>query len=567
MEKMKIRYTFIVAAILVSLLAISCKKDFLDRAPGDNLTEEEMFSKIETAEQYLDNAYVYLPDFQCNTEDLTGRYKLGGATDEIGFQQGSGYPASPFDINLGNWNPNRMPMERNWSDYYGCIRRCNMFIKDFDLIPDELSAGAATNRKERLLGEAYGLRGYYYFLLFKQWGGVPIITGVLDPGNVESLKGIKRATAEETLQQVLDDMDSAIEHLPAKHDDANFGRFTSLVATVVKSQVKLYWASEFWNPDHDESRWEEAAEACREALKMAEANGHVLALKYSDLFNKPGIDNEVIWTKNSEHHECYWWDVYAMPLGYGAFNVDGPIQEIVDDFEMQASGEIPVLGYTSDNQQILNPLATDYDPTHPWDGREERFYSCILYNGATLQGRQIDISANGKDDINIGSIIRTNYFTNKYLDHNHNLVTHASWTYRRFAIMRTGELYLNYAEALNEVEGPTARVRELVNVIRRRAKVKEIPDGLTKDQMRERIRHERRIELCFENHRFWDVRRWKIAEIVDNKTVHRVTVDADGVIHYPVFQHRVFVAPKHYLFPIPQSEIDKNRELEQNPDW
>ena len=567
MEKMKLRYTFIAAAILVSSLAISCKKDFLDRAPGDNLTEEEMFSKIETAEQYLDNAYVYLPDFQYNTEDLTGRYKLGGATDEIGFQQGSGYPASPFDINLGNWNPNRMPMERNWSDYYSCIRRCNMFIKDFDLIPDELSAGAATNRKERLLGEAYGLRGYYYFLLFKQWGGVPIITDVLDPGNVESLKGIKRATAEETLQQVLDDMDSAIEHLPAKHDDANFGRFTSLVATVVKSQVKLYWASEFWNPDHDAERWEEAADACREALKMAEANGHVLALKYSDLFNKPGIDNEVIWTKNSEHYECYWWDVYAMPLGYGAFNVDGPIQEMVDDFEMQTSGEIPVLGYTEDNQQILNPLATDYDPTHPWDGREERFYSCILYNGATLQGRQIDISANGKDDINIGSIIRTNYFTNKYLDQNHNLVTHASWTYRRFAIMRTGELYLNYAEALNEVEGPTARVRELVNVIRRRAKVKEIPDGLTKDQMRERIRHERRIELCFENHRFWDVRRWKIAEVVDNKTVHRVTVDADGVIHYPVFQHRVFVAPKHYLFPIPQSEIDKNRELEQNPAW
>ena len=134
MEKMKLRYTFIAAAILVSLLAISCKKDFLDRAPGDNLTEEEMFSKIETAEQYLDNAYVYLPDFQYNTEDLTGRYKLGGATDEIGFQQGSGYPASPFDINLGNWNPNRMPMERNWSDYYSCIRRCNMFIKDFDLM-------------------------------------------------------------------------------------------------------------------------------------------------------------------------------------------------------------------------------------------------------------------------------------------------------------------------------------------------------------------------------------------------------------------------------------------------
>ena len=557
---------YLAALLPMIAVTVSCT-DFLDRAPGDNLTEEQMFSKIETAEQYLDNAYIFLPDFQYNTEDLDGRYKLGGATDEIGFQQGSGYGASPFDINLGNWNPNRMPMERNWSDYYECIRRCNMFIKDYDLIPEDMSAGGKSNRKERLLGEAYGLRGYYYFLLFKQWGGVPIILDVLDPGNVESIKGIKRATAEETLNQVMSDMDEAMKYLPYDHDDANFGRFTKLVAIVVQSQVKLYWASKFWNRDNDIERWEEAADYCRTALKEAEDHGHTLALKYSDLFNKTGVEKEVIWTKNSEHYECYWWDFYAMPLGYGAFNVDGPLQEMVDDFEMKASGEVPVLGYTEDNKQILNPKATDYDPAHPWDGREDRFYCCILYNGATLQGRPIDISANGKDDINIGSIIRTNYFTNKYLDPNHNLVTNVQWTYRRFASMRTGELYLNYAEALNEVEGPTNRVRELVNVIRRRANCIEIPAGLTQDEMRERIRHERRIELCFENHSFWDVRRWMIAEQVDNKTVHRVTVDKDGNISYPVFQHRVFDPSKHYLFPIPQKEIDKNRLLEQNPGW
>ena len=530
-----------------------------------------MFEKLETAEQYLDNVYTYLPDFQYNTEDLTGRYKLGGATDEIGFQQGSGYPASPFDINLGNWNPTRMPMQRNWSDYYRCIRVCNMFIKNFDLIPEEMTSGAGTNRRTRLLGEAYGLRGYYYFLLFKQWGGVPIILNVLDPGNVESMKGIKRASAEETLQQVLDDMDKAIEILPAKHDDANFGRFTSLVATVVKSQAKLYWASKYWNRDNDKSRWEDAAEACREAKSMAEKNGHVLAVKYSDLFNKASVQPEVIWAKNSEHYECYWWDVYGYPLGYvGAFNVDGPLQEMVDDFEMKESGEIPVLGYTDKDgvgTQILNPKATDYDPKNPWAGREDRFYCCILHQGAELQGRPIDIKAGGTDDINIGSIVRTNYFTKKYLDPNHNMTTHATWTYRRFASMRTAELYLNYAEILNEIEGPTARVYEYVNTIRRRAKVKELPAGLDQDEMRERIRHERRIELCFENQRFWDVRRWMIAEDVDNGTVHKVAIDADGNITYPVFQTRVFNPKKHYLFPIPQTEIDKNRDLLQNPGW
>ena len=547
--------------------AVSCS-DFLDRAPGDNMTEQELFSKIETAEAFLDNVYTYLPDFQYNTEDLSGRYKLGDATDEGGFQQASGYTQCPFDINLGSWNSETMPMQRNWSDYYGCIRRCNMLIKNYDLIPEEMTTGAATNRKERILGEAYGLRGYYYFLLFKQWGGVPIITSVLDPGDESQLSGIKRASAEETLQRVLDDMDEAIKHLPAKHNDANFGRFTSLVATVVKSQVKLYWASRYWNRDNDMDRWSDAVDACREAYNMALQNGHVLALTYSSLFNESGIQNEVIWTKNSPYYyECYWWDWYAMPLGYGAYNVDGPLQELVDDFEMKESGEIPVLGYTSDNQPILNEKAYDYDPAHPWEGREDRFYSCILYHGAMLQDRPIDISLSGKDNINIGSIIRTNYFTNKYLDQDHNLVTNQTWTYRRFASIRTAELYLNLAEALNELDGPTSAVYQLVNDIRSRAGQPALPAGLTQDQMRERIYHERRIELCFENHRFWDVRRWMIAEDVDNGPVHRVMVDDDGNITYPVFQNRVFDPSKHYLFPIPQSEIDKNNALEQNPGW
>ncbi len=562
------RFHYIAVLLVTAALSFSCS-DFLERAPGDNLTEEELFAKIETAERYLDNAYIYLPDFQCNTENLSGRYKLGGATDEIGFQQDSGYPACPFDINLGSWNPAQMPLERNWSDFYGAIRRCNIFIRNYDLIPEDLSAGGESNRRERLLGEAYGLRGYYYFLLFKQWGGVPIINTVLDPGNVESLKGIKRASAEETLNQVLADMDEAILHLPAKHDDANFGRFTSLMATVVKSQVKLYWASKYWNRENDLTRWEDAAEACREALKLAESTGHILALTYSEMFNKTALPSEFIWTKNSEHFECYWWDFYAMPLGYSGWNVDGPLQEMVDDFEMKATGEIPVLGYTEDNTQIINPKATDYNPLKPWEGRDDRFYSCILYNGAELQGRPIDISSKGKDNINIGSIIRTNYFTRKYLDESHNLVTNNTWTYRRFAIMRTAELYLNYAEALIEVGGGSnlTKATELINTIRRRANAKEIAGGLSQDELRTKVRQERRMELAFENHRFWDVRRWMIAEEVDNKTVHRVSVDADGNISYLVFQKRVFDPSKHYLFPIPQDEIDKNRALEQNPGW
>ena len=553
---------------ILMFATVSCQ-DFLDRDPSDRITEIQMFSDIENAEAYLNNVYTYLPDFQYNYEDLTGRYKLADCTDEGAFQNSASLTQTPVDFNLGNWNPTQMPMQRCWADYYSCIRRCNMFIKDFDLIPDEVSAGGASNRKQRLLGEAYGLRGFYYFMLFNMWGGVPLFEKPIDIGDVSSTQDVKRATAEETVNFILADLQKAIDILPAKHDDANFGRFTSTIAYALKSRLLLYWASPYWNRTNDKTRWEAAAAAAREARTFAESNGYTLALTYESLFNKAGLENEVIWCKNSVWSESYWWDVYAYPLGYtGAFNVDSPLQEIVDDFEMQESGEVPVLGYDSKSNQIVNPKAYDYDPLHPWDGRESRFYSCILYHGAELQGRKIDISTNGLDQINIGNIPRTNYFYKKYLNTNHNMTTHSGQTYRRFAIIRTTELYLNEAEALVEA-GPEniPRALALVNVIRARAKVKPIPSGLSQDEMRERIRHERRIELCFENHRFWDVRRWMIAEKVDNKAVHKVSVDDKGNITYQVYQNRVFDKSKHYLFPIPQSEIDKNRNLEQNPGW
>ena len=417
----------------------------------------------------------------------------------------------------------------------------------------------------------------FYFLLFKQWGGVPLITSVLDPGDESQLAGITRASAEQTLQRVLDDMDEAIRHLPVKHDDANFGRFTSLVATVIKSQVKLYWASPYWNRDNDISRWEDAVDATREAYNMALQNGHALAEKYSYLFNQTGIQNEVIWTKNSpNNYECYWWDWYAMPLGYNGWNVDGPLQEIVDDFEMKESGEVPVLGYTEDNRQIINEAAYDYDPLNPWDGRDERFYSCILYHGAELQGRPIDISEGGLDDINIGAITRTRYFYNKYLDQNHNLVTNDTWTYRRFAIIRTAELYLNYAEALYQYIGSPEQVtdeffltaRDAVNKIRTRSDVNMplLPKGLSGAEFWERYKRERMVELAFEGHRFWDVRRWKEGGFTSISRME-ITKTGDNIFSYKKTTKSLVWDDKMYLFPIPDSEIRLNPNLTQNPGW
>ena len=188
-------------------------------------------------------------------------------------------------------------------------------------------------RKERLLGEAYGLRGYFYYLLFRQWGGVPRITTPIDPGDEAVMKSIKRASAEDTVKGIVDDLEEAAKHLPAKHDDTNFGRITSLVAKVAISQVKLLWASPLWNPeggpDHD-ARWEAAATAAKDAYDLALENGHVLEPNYANLF-KNTIPSEYIWTKNSVISECFFWDYYHFPTGFGgAYNVEGPLQEMID---------------------------------------------------------------------------------------------------------------------------------------------------------------------------------------------------------------------------------------------
>jgi len=573
---------YIFQAFVLASLVWSCS--YLDRDTGDTLSESELFSRMATAEGYLSNAYSFLPDFTCCTEDNAGRYNIGCATDELGYQQIEYGNASPYGINNGGWGPSAMPLQKTWTEYYQCIRRCNVFLDNYDRIPEEITT-SGVDKKLRLKGEALALRGYYHWLLFRQWGGIPVMRNRIEPGNLDAIANIARSSAQETVEAILEDLNASLDYLPVKHDDINYGRMTSVAVRAIISQVLLYWASPLWNPEGSsdyKDRWKEAASAASSALQNALSNGYVLAPRYSDLFGNVAI-NEYILTKNSPLTECFYWDYYHFPAGYGGISsVEGVLQEMVDAFEMNKSGQLPVLGYNEDGTQIVNPKATDYNTNKPWVGRDPRFYYAIMCHGDALQGGYIDTSE-GSEARNASN--PTFYYIKKYTDTKHNLLKNFadySFTYRRFALIRTSELYLNVAEALNETEGPSARVIEYVNTIRRRAGCEtEIKAGITKDEMRERIRRERRMELCFEGHRFYDVRRWDIASTVDNGPVHRVEVEVERdansekildkngntiitKISYPVYQNRVF---KANLFPIPQSEIDKNSKLEQNPEW
>ena len=557
-------------SMLFVLLLAGCEKDYLERSPSDLIDEEKVFSNLDNAEAFLNNAYRDVPQlvYRTNTSG-TSYFNLGSATDESA--QMWGHALSTMDFNNGSWNSVSFPLSWTWPAYYQAIRRINLFLKNYEQIPEEVSGQSASARKQRLLGEAYALRGYYYFLLYTMWGEVPVLTTPLLPGGSESVY-LPRTPLPELVEQINADLRAAEDLLPTNQPDGEFGRITSVAAKAIRARLFLYFASPLSNPTAEVERWERAEEAAWEAIQDAEENGYALSQTasggrraYERIFLEMR-NPETLWSSFGPYEgNGGYWDFWASSLGQGGWYGEGPLQDFVDAYETKA-GELPVTGYEADGTPIINS-ASGYDPQHPFENRDERFYQTVLYHGATWKGRSVNVAPGGADYSTDKP--RVNYFWRKYTLEDHNLYTGTGMAERRFVLFRLSELYLNYAEARNEHLGaPDDAVYESINILRRRGGLPDLPAGLSKEDMRERIRRERRIELAMENHRFFDVRRWKIAEVVDNRSVRRINVSATGTITYPIWGNRVFDRTRHYLFPIPQLEVEKSDGvLTQNPGW
>jgi len=535
---------------LFTILFNACSKDYLERAPSDFIPAEEVFSNIESAEDFLNNAYNNLPSLFKPGGDQN--WVLSSGTDEA--EQIWDIAGDANDFNTGNWNSTSFPLQSFWFNYYNSIRRVNNFIEHYDMIPvDNINPG----RKERMLGEAYGLRAYYYFELMKMWGAVPIVDHVLEPSDPEGTI-LTRNSVDEVMAFIKGDVDRAVSILPARHVQSQFGRFTAMAAKALWSRATLYYASPLLNPGNDQNRWQAAADAAKDAIDFAAANNYVLSTGSVDGFGAyeriflEQMNAEVLFTRTGMNGGEYAsWDMVLNSNADGGWAGTSPIQEMVDSYEMS-------------NGKMINESGSGYNPQNPYVDRDPRFYQTVLYQGAMWKGNPMDFRPGGAD-------LKTdhppvNYFLRKFMYEPLNLYNASNTLYRPWILMRLSELFLNYAEALNEASGPSDEAYEYINRIRRRVDMPELTAGLSQEQLREKIRHERRIELAFEDHRFWDVRRWKIGTMVDNKPIHYVMVNSDGSYSYPEREPRVF-QEKHYLFPIPQSEIDKNPQLVQNPGW
>ncbi|WP_432714561.1 RagB/SusD family nutrient uptake outer membrane protein [Pedobacter sp.] len=599
---MNYKYLFSVL-VMLSLITTSCRKDFLEKTPEEDITIEEAFQKRNYAEAFLTDIYAGLPN-EIYFTDLLDINPFVVAADEMNVPWPEKFGKL---MNKGSWNSYNVAGQI-WKNMYEGIRKANIFLKYIKLTP--VDADFTQQQKDTWIGEAMYLRAFYHFQLMRIYGPVPILDK--DLGVSDDFNTIRRQPLQDCVDFVVNECNAAMVYLPMKRADLReLGRPTGAAALAMKARVLLYSASPLWNgnPDYanfvdnngtqlfpaqyDANKWQLAANAAKECIDLCEAAGYKLFNVYSSdpvkNYQQLFIENnnsEVLFARNSGRDG--WMEKSSFPSSLSGWNGWNPTQGQVDAYEM-SNGQAPITGYNANGTPVVNPASgyveTGFTTTagaNRWPAgvrnmyinRDPRFYATINFNGATFVGRQMQFWASGADGRGVAGrdYNTTGYLLKKFSDPTVN-ISQGRFSLKTWIYYRLGEIYLNYAEALNEATGPVAEVYKYVNAIRERAGMPALPAGLLKEEMRTRIRQERRIELAFETHRYFDTHRWKIAATTDSKPVYGMNIAAGTSLTDEAFyirtliETRVFQAPKHNLFPLPQSEIDKAPNIIQNPGW
>ena len=550
-----IRNNKIYAYIMFSIILIACNKSFLNPVNPDGISSDEVWKDPTLVEMVVNGMY----------NDLLGWNRdLYLATTDATDEARSDYPSeSPWQILRGDWDATNNPMDV-WANLYTSIRKANEFLAKID------GATIDSATKIRLKGEVQFIRALQYFNLVKRYGGVPIIT---NPQSLTDNLQVKRDSLSTCFNFIVKELDQAAEELP---EDAPRGKASKGAALALKGKVLLFYASPLYNEKNDAELWKQAAEANQAVIDL-----HHYAL-YPDL-NQLWLDMsdnnkepifEIQYALPEKYHG---WDAMVTPLviANGDAGHISPLQELIDAFPMK-------------NGKKISEPGSGYDATNPYLGRDNRFYSFIGYNGSkrkgmlggTLSEITFLLYKGGRDYDSVPSSqvynTITGYNTMKMVDQNNTLYNWGYGSVQPWIVLSYAEVLLNYAEAENEyLDNPDASVYEAVNEIRRRAGiVNDIETGsLSKEEMRDLIRNERYVEFCFQNKRYWDLRRWKQAENVLNGkrfTGVVITKHPGNTFTYeyqPVDPQPVVFTDKMYFMPIPFNEISKDKNLVQNPGW
>jgi len=568
--------------VLVAMIPACQKSGFLDRTVLTNLDETTTFADSSNAMQFLNNIYSNI-GFATDPRRFSGNgYSAGleAACDEAeGPNAASSNGFNQFAT--GSVNPTIVPNDA-WAVPYSNIRAVNQFLRHLSVIPFN---GAL---KKQVAAEARFLRAWYYAMMLQHYGGVPLIGDTIyaKADHIDA----KRNSYRQCVNYILSECDSAGLSLPITWSGSQYGRASRGACLALKARVLLFAASPLFNnggqahglgngldsivayPDSDPGRWQLAADAARAVIS---SGAYSLFVDSTSILGEPGYGFQELFVKryNSEYilarmmgDNKYLESLWDVP-SRGGSGGPHPYQEIVDAFPM------------SNGLAITDP-ASGYDPNNPYLNRDPRLGYSIIHDSSlrvtfgTNQASPVLLYLNtsaGTPAAASGDAVYkgtpTGLYIFKMVDRNviQNSVGNST---RVLPLMRYAEVALNFAEATNEAVGPTPEVYQSIEAIRQRAGLRpyQLPIGLDQAGMRVVIQNERRLELAFEGFRFFDVRRWMIAEQTDNISLHGMEVDrGPGVVYKPFVVRKHNFSKAMYLWPLPLSEIAKSPELLQNP--
>lgn len=540
------KYLSIIAAALLMGSFSSCS-DFLDRYPLEELSDESFWKTEKDAEMAVSNLYNVLPtwdtDEAINSDDAVHGIKWAAGNQSKGVYDPSDY---------------------GWSGEYGYIRQANLIlekIQEMDLSEDAY---------KKLEGQARFFRAYTYFTLIRSFGAVPYIDKPLELTDVEN---ITRTPKDEVYAKVMEDFDIAIANLPVQWDETNSGRITKGAAMAMKARAALYY-----------NNWQTAMD---EAKKVMDLGQYELYDKdntgrYKELFWEvaDGCDEFILsvqFNAPTRTHYLIGWECFPT-LGWGGLN---PTQSLVDAFE------------DINGAPIAN--STIYDSTNPFANRDPRLEVNVLHDGETMYGVTIKVaplSSSGNTGIGQhGDATATGYYQQKWLDPSIDPQSTGWDMGKDWVVIRYAEVLLTYAEAKNELSPLDPSAFDAVNQVRRRVGMPDLQNTDptkptycgTQDDLRKRIWNEWRVEFALEGgKRQWDIRRWGIAKDVLNAPFEglRYTLVDDPnapkgdngkkcilYVGEPLKLAGSHYEDHNYLLPIPQTEIDLNPKLEQNPGY
>lgn len=590
--------------IITAVVTLNSCNDFFDQVPDDRLTLEDIFTTRVNTERFLANVYYRLPnEFMQRFVNNENSGPWTAASDEAKYNWDFNYANN---LNNSTWSPTDGPVNNIWNNYYRGIRDASYFINEIDGATEELTPAMKAQYK----AEARALRAIFYFQLVKMYGPIVVLDEMLPPDAPLEDEQIPRSTLDECVTYITNELELAAQTLSRTPVNDQFGRVTAGAAMAYRAQALLLAASPLYNGNtdladmqrtdgthlvsqqYDVEKWRLAAEAAKAFLdeyvpstyslyRVNGSNGYDPYRSLKDVMLVEWNSEWVFARANSGNNTQY----DRTPYHFGAPNevrgggALGVTQKMVDAYFTANGRSItdPASGYVETHgfQDFQAPFDTRERQTfNQWVNREPRFYVGVTYNRSLWVNQPnaeneivtvMEFSGNSGRTHSDSDVTPTGYAVRKNVAVNGNS--------RGVLLIRLANVYLDYVEALNEYDPGNADILTYLNLIRERAGIPEygpngVPAPTSQSAMREAIRRERQVELAFENVRYFDVRRWKIAEQELSGPFFGMNLNANGDAFYEKTQleTRRF-NQRDYFFPIPHDETLINLQLTQNPGW